>query len=388
MLINEQKINQLLDANNGIKNPEIRKLTKVMIENQLTHGTKLNEAGTSFFAGSFGGQPEDTSTFDTDALGWAGISASLVRSVWPNILAPYIVASIPMSQSTAKVFYKKAVADQSYGDYAAGRELGITINKDYTGSYAVSASEKLGQVGYGTFKSASLVLESKTVAADWRKLKTEWSIEAQAELMAAHNLSIRAEMIEDLANELASEISEELISEIKSVATSGNWDYNSSTDTGGGRWEMEKYAALYHKLIRECNAVGVSARMGQRGNWCVASPTVCAVFEALSNFIPAPLEHDLNTGNSPGTPLIGAVGGGSIRIYMNTLMDDDTMIIGFKGSNLKSGLTWCPFVPFQVHSAVDSNFNPSIGLATAYGLLKHPNISSFYRQVKCLNLPQ
>ena len=389
------KVEELLKANKGIKDPNIRKLTRIMIENQIEHGNEgLNEAGTSFFNGSFGGTPEDTSTFSSDGIGWNGLAVPIVRSVWPSLLAPYVVATVPMKSSTAKVMYMKTVADQAYTDsvtgtaYAAGTgQLGYNaVQKDFTGSYSTTASERVGIDT--TFPSASLMLDGQTCTAQYRKIRSSWSLEVQNELMASHSMDIRSEMLSELSKELVAELDLQIIDTIKSAATSGAWNFDNTSDTGSARWSMEAYAALYHKLIRECNQVAISTRMG-RASWVIASPTVCAIFESLSNFIQAPLDHDLDTGNMPATPLIGALAGGKIKVYMNTFQNDDSFTVGFKSGNLKSGLTWCPWIPLQVYNAVsESNFAPSVGLMSAYGLVQHPHIDRFYRTTKCVNLPQ
>ena len=177
-----EKIEALLNANGGIKNPTIRNNTRQLIENQLNKEAKplITEATSHFFSG-MSGQPGDVSTFDSDGFKYAGLTAPLVRRMAPALIANFVTPVQTLHGSTGKIFYYKVTANSAYTDYtktpsvgyAAGAELFAgAVDRTYSGSYSTSAGEMLSETGYSEIPEINANIHGATVTPVTRKLKS------------------------------------------------------------------------------------------------------------------------------------------------------------------------------------------------------------------------
>lgn len=383
--------------------------TAIMLENQERW---LNEGGVAWNGGSMGGQPADTSTFSTDGI-FYNIAVPMVRRTFPELIAHEIVGVQPMTGPAGVAFALryKAGGPSSYTDTTstlypgtgrAANELGYNaIDANYSGSYVTSAGEALGSkagsgvgndiglgIGAGThMNEVGLTIEKKMVEAKTRKLRSRWSLEIQQDLKAMHGVDIETEMMDILGYEITQEIDRELIDAIRAIATASSWDFDAS-DTTTGRWEIEKYRALYNRAIREANKIAITTRRGA-GNWIVASPTVCAALETLSNFIIAPVGSDINTAQT-GVARVGSIDG-RFMLYRDTFASSDSMLVGLKGkSEWDTGIIYLPYIQLMLSRAVfQDSLNPTIGLMSRYAIFSHIfGAANYYRNVTVSNMPE
>ena len=404
-----EKWKDLINLDNMPKlNKKKAESTAIMLENQERW---LNESGSTWAGSSMNGQPGDTSTFGGDGM-FYNIAVPMVRRTFPELIAHDIVGVQPMSGPAGIAFALryKAGGPSSYTDTtstlipgtgAATSELGYNaIDKNYSGSYVLSAGESLGSkagsgvgndiglgIGSGThMNEVGLTLEKKMVSAQTRKLRARWSLEIQQDLKAMHGVDIESEMMDILSYEITAEIDRELLTAIKTVAIGGTWDFNGD-DSATGRWEIEKYRALYNRAIREANKIAITTRRGA-GNWIVASPSVCAALETLSNFVLAPVNSNINTAQT-GVAKVGSIDG-RFMLYRDTFASDDSMLIGYKGSSeFDTGVVYLPYIQLMMSRATfENSLNPVIGLMTRYAIHQHIfGASNYYRNVVVSNIP-
>jgi len=397
-----EKLNQLVESWKDIleegtpfKNQKIKKSTAVMLENQMKYLTgRMNENSTSWGAGSMdpqGGGYQTSGEFHKIAI-------PMIRRTFPELIAHDLVGVQPMTGPVGLAFALRFVADNTYD---GGPEVGYNaIDKDYSGSYELSAGEALGSktgtgvgdsVGLGVgsgqhIKELSMTIEKKQVEAETRKLRSKWSLEVAQDIKAMHGLDLEEEMMDILSYEVTAEIDRELIGKIRTAAgnnaRSGNWDYAEAD----GRWEMEKYRNLYNMIIRKANGIAIDTRRGA-GNYVVASPSMCAALEALDSFATAPIDSDVNTATT-GVARIGSIGG-RMTVYRDTFADGDDLVIGYKGpSEYDTGIVYLPYIQLmQMRATFEDSFNPSIGLMSRYAILDNLfGASNYYVKITGENM--
>jgi hypothetical protein len=68
-----------------------------------------------------------------------------------------------------------------------------------------------------------------------------------------------------------------------------------------------------------------------------------------------------------------------MKIYVNTYADDDTVLVGFKGSSESDAAAfYCPYIPLMSSGVVldPSTFEPVVSFMTRYGYVELTNTAS------------
>jgi len=391
-----KKWEDILNEGNPIRSQKVKNATAIMLENQeLWLTSQLNESGSNIEA-TFNRSGSYTTNGD-----FYQIAIPMVRRTFPELVAHDLVGVQPMTGPVGLAFALRYRAGQTYNSVSHGQEVGYnTVDADYTYSATTSAQEALGSkagsgvgsdfgIGIGTgthIKEVNMTLEKAQVEAKTRKLRARWSQEVAQDLKAMHGLDLEGEMMDILSYEITQEIDRELITAIKtsatgSTATSSSWNYL----TCDGRWEGERYRALFNLLIRRANDIAITTRRGA-GNWAVCHPTVCAIFEATSAFTIWPVAGDANTAPT-GVARLGTLDG-RISVYRDTFSSVVGFLVGYKGpSAYDTGIIYLPYISLMASKATfEDSFNPTIGLMSRYGV--HSNIfgsSLYYRWVRVDN---
>jgi len=382
------KWDSILSEGTEIKRDKILKSTARMLENQNTY---ITESSTS--------QSSLVGTGYSDSGYFHQLAIPMVRRTFPELIAHDVVGVQPLTGPVGLAFALRYKASGTY-DSVSNAEIGHNyMDTSYSGSYVTSAGEGLGSnatgdvgLGIGTgvaVKEINMTVEKAQVEAATRKLRSRWSVEVAQDLKAMHGLDLEEEMLDVLAYEITAEIDREIVDAINSVATSGGWDYSSSA-TGVGRWETEKYRTLYNKIIRKANEIAVNTRRGA-GNFVIASPYVCAALESLSSFVIQPVAGDINTAVT-GVSKVGSLDG-RLAVYRDTFTshsDGDYCTVGYKGpSEYDAGIIYLPYVQLMVSKgAFEDSLQPTVGLMSRYAI--HSQIfgaENYYQYIRVHNLP-
>jgi len=239
----------------GIEDPFIKVSTAILLENQakfvIHEKMKVDE---DISAG----------TTTTGKLGtFQKFSMPLVRRVYPQLIANFIVGVQPMQGPTSQVFYVGhsrqygSIEQNIYNKYhltynnkvassiapganfdmdtqATSVELSSLFNAT-SGSasttiggfiaawpisttilgFNISAGERLTGTG---IPEINLHIEQQPVVARTRKMRALWTIEAAQDLKAYHDLDLEAELTSLLDQELRLEIDRELIEDLRNIA--------------------------------------------------------------------------------------------------------------------------------------------------------------------------
>jgi len=409
-----------------IKDAYRRNVTAMLLENQERDlkEVAVNNLGASYASSS------------TPSLGIAAsfdpVMISLVRRTMPNIIA-YDIASVqPMSGPTGLIFAMKskyvaggaigqeALFDEPDTDFSgrvpapAGLVSGSAGTGGLTGDTVfvtgsagpVSQSGRVHAGGYGAygattdplsanysvgqgmsttnletkgetgnpFQEMSFTIDKGTVTAVGRALKAEYTTELAQDLKAVHGLDAESELANILSTEILGEINREIIRTAYLTAITGAAVDNSASNTGNGRWMVERFKYLVYRIEQECNNIARQTRRG-KGNFLICSTNVASAL-SLAGLLDyaGPLNNKtIGMPDETGDLFVGTLNG-RIKVYVDPFVSADYCLVGYKGSNpYDAGMFYCPYVPLQMVRAVDTNtFQPKIAFKTRYGMATNP----------------
>ena len=402
-----------------IKDPHRRAVTAQLLENQTQANRQQAEALT-----------EDTAPVNVTAnVGkYDPVLISLVRRAMPNLIAYDVCGVQPMTGPTglifamrpkyvsggalgADAFYNEADTDFAGAGTHAGTNPAV-LNDSTPGTYttgngmSTAAAEVRGTDGNPAFAEMGFEIEKVTVEAKSRALKAKYSVELAQDLKAIHGLDAETELSNILSSEILAEINREVIRSIYTTAkvgadvgTAAAGVFDLDVDSNG-RWSVEKFKGLLFQIERDANAVAKATRRG-KANFIICSSDVASALAmaGVLDYAPA-LSTNLQVDDTGNT--FAGVLQGRYKVYVDPYATGDFYVVGYKGASAyDAGLFYAPYVPLQMHKAVDdTSFQPKIGFKTRYGLVANPfaegttkgagaltaNSNVFFRRVKVTNI--
>jgi len=214
-------------------------------------------------------------------------------------------------------------------------------------------------------KPMDLEVVTDSVETKSRKLSAAYSLESADDLNSLDGLDIESELSQSLGDEILRELDRELLGELHGVAgTSIPFDF-ANVD---GRYAGEKLAAMMIAFDNLSDQIALKTKKAG-ATWMVVSPKVFTGMKNASNssFVPA------NNGQlTPSTTLYVGTFGAGVSVYVDPYAETDTVLMGYKGSELDTGYVYCPYIPLSSSGVV---VNPETGdhrvmLRTRYGLHK------------------
>jgi hypothetical protein len=230
----------------------------------------------------------------------------------------------------------------------------------------------------------TLSIDSDSVAAITRKLKTSWSLEAAQDLKAVHNIDAESTLTDLMADEMVAEIDREIINDLI-IASAVRATHNFATGAGASVNFTDRNIALLYKTLEVANIIH---RLTLRGpaNWMVTSADIASKFEQLNDFRGSDaLAMD---GIDVGITTAGTVQG-KLKLYKDPLFPNCKILMGFKGSSvLDSGYFYAPYIPLlSTPTVLDPNsFTPNKGIMTRYGKKLIEDGGLYYGVVTVSNL--
>ena len=320
-------------------------------------------------------------------------------------------------KATNEAFYNEADTTHSGTGTQTSNATAPTYTAYSVGTgFSTTTAETLGgsATGDAAWSEMSFTIEKTSVEAQTRGLRALYSTEVQQDLKATHGLDAETELSNILSTEILAEINREITNRIRQVAkiapaealysngsvvldsngaptlgTVGLFDLDANTD---GRWQAEKFKALLFKINKEANAIAKDTRRG-RGNFIVCSSDVASALDLSGKLDYAPAVDNNLTVDDTGNTFVGVLQG-RFKVYVDPYLGYDEIIVGYKGgSQMDAGFFYCPYVPLQMHRAVDpGTFQPRIAFKTRYGVVANPfttlnaNANHYYRKFKVANL--
>ena len=469
----------------GIEDQTVMENTAILLENQAR--SIIHDRAESGFPITEATHVGQLGTFQK-------FSFPLVRRIFPQLIANKIIGTQPMQGPVSQVFYLGyrrshngthqtiySKYNMIYGGMEAGPNGNIgalevstdtagagsksfssltQIGGDYTppsgtvggriaawpsgtaATYNAPWSVSAGEVLSGAnIPEIALHLEQQSVNARTRKFRALWTIEAQQDLKAYHNLDLERELTSLLTNEVRLEIDRELIEDVRSLAYDigsvggfkrGYLDMGNSNnfpsdgiDFTGGKYLYEldpansaattlgtnpsgtdrniflvDFAAsslgfapqhighVYSNLLAVVNFASqhiYKTTYRGPGNWIVTSPFMAAVMHSA-----AKLEGGIESkeAGTLGTNILyKGKWLGQFDVYVDPLYPEDEILMGYKGGNeMESGLIHCPYIPIQMGPTITNpeDFQPRKGLLTRYGKVAVTPEARFYRVIRVI----
>ena len=412
---------------------------------------------------------------------WQKWAFPLIRRVYPELLANKIVGVQPMDGPVSQVFYVghdrsyQGTSQNVYSKYnltyrgqvasaldnltglasmastgthtsAVSGFAGATGNTDLldtigkqiaaypTTTRLTQFNTSAGEVMSGTsIPEISFSIQQQPIVARTRKFRTLWTIEAQQDLRAYHNLDLEKEVTELMSQEVQLEIDRELVEDLRMLAydvqgtfgafnrgaldlgNSNNFNDNddypaadflydlastvptSETPTSDNIYFFDHAAnaaltaprhagQLYANLLATVNFAAYDIhRTTYRGpgNFILTSPVVAAMLESA-----AKLEGGVADGDWT-CPTNGIVWKGKLAgrydLYVDPIYPEGEILIGYKGANaMECGYVYAPYIPVLPLDTVinPEDFQPRKGLLTRYGRAAITPSSRWYRVIR------
>jgi len=230
----------------------------------------------------------------------------------------------------------------------------------------------------------TLSIDSDSVAAITRKLKTSWSLEAAQDLKSVHNIDAESTLTDLMADEMVAEIDREIINDLI-IAAAIRATHNFATAAGASVNFTDRNIALMYKTLEVANIIHRTTLRGP-ANWMVMSADICSKFEQLNDFRAS--DAFTTEGVDIGIMNVGTLQG-KMKIYKDPLFPNCKILMGFKGSSvLDAGYFYAPYIPLlSTPTVLDPNsFTPNKGIMTRYGKKLIEDGGLYYATITVSNL--
>ena len=230
----------------------------------------------------------------------------------------------------------------------------------------------------------TLSIDSDSVSAITRKLKTSWSLEAAQDLKSVHNIDAESTLTDLMADEMVAEIDREIINDLI-IASAIRADHNFATAAGASVNFTDRNIALMYKSLEVANIIHRTTLRGP-ANWMVMSADIASKFEQLNDFRAS--DAFTTEGADIGIMNVGTIQG-KMRLYKDPLFPNCKILMGFKGSSvLDAGYFYAPYIPLlSTPTVLDPNsYSPSKGIMCRYGKKLIEDGGLYYATINVSNL--
>lgn len=318
----------------------------------------------------------------------------LIRRTMPALLAMDLVGVQPMSTPrgivrTLRFRYSETTNDTAGGTpvVTAGTEASgqnvyekyskLALNGNYDDVDALDPFEQTEYLEGNRGKPMDLEVLTQAVEPMSRKLSAAYSLEAADDLQALDGLDIESELSQTLGDQILRDLDRELLGELNGLAgTVEAFDF-ANVD---GRYAGEKLAALTIALDNLSAQIAMKTKKGG-ATFMVVSQRVFTALKNASNtsFVPVNSFNATNGGDLRiSSSLFVGMFGPNVRVYVDPYATTDTVLMGYKGSDIDTGFVYSPYIPLQSSGVVR---NPETGdfrvmMRTRYALTKFTNTAT------------
>lgn len=246
--------------------------------------------------------------------------------------------------------------------YATGA-CSFTFSLAPDASTNIVASYNYDMEGNANVPEVDLSLVSTPVQAITRKLRSKWSLEAQADFRNLHGLEAELELVAAIANEIKFEIDREVVTDLKKLATNtvptGYW----SKTPGAGISYTEHKLSFVDELIKASNEIYRSTQRAV-GTWVTCGLDVATIIESLPGFKPS----GVILSGTRGVYHAGTLNG-RWEIFKDANYAANEYLVGYKGETMwETGYIYAPYVPiYTTPTVMLDDFMGRKGIASRYG---------------------
>jgi len=314
----------------------------------------------------------------------AKVMLPLIRRVMPTVMAYDLVGVQPMDGPVGLIrTLRFKLADTSPADgsgYVAGQEAlsPYTLGAWYSGNESITdpAGAVTAKLEAAPGNRLQTELLTQRVEAKTRRLSARFTLEAMQDAESQYGTSIESELSTGMATQIVQDIDQEIISRLYSLAGVVRDTFDQNRTSGVATSVVDEHAALASMINRYANDIGRRVRQGA-ANFAVCSYDIVSVLQdaKASAFVRTTSgDFEAPTNNKA----VGTLNG-SMRVFVNTLAADNTILIGYKGSDETSAAAfYCPYIPVvATPTMMDPNdFTYVMGMQTRYGWADFTSVSS------------
>jgi hypothetical protein len=230
----------------------------------------------------------------------------------------------------------------------------------------------------------TLSIDSDSVAATTRRLKTSWSLEAAQDMKAVYDMDAEDTLLNLMADEVVAEVDREILNDLL-VAAAIRSTHNFATAAGASVNFSDRNLALMYKVLEMSNIIHRTTLRGP-ANWMVTSADLSSKFEQLNDFRAS--DAFATEGVNLGILNVGQLQS-RMKLYKDPLFPNCKILMGFKGPTaLDTGYIYAPYVPLLSTPTVmnPDSFVPSKGVMTRYGKKLLEDGGLFYATLNVTNL--
>jgi hypothetical protein len=303
-----------------------------------------------------------------------GLGTGAQQAFTPNL------AYTPIKPGTVKIVATITGAEVEITDDGNGKLTGAALAGPGTINYAIGAtsftyttapdaatnlvaSYNYDLEGNAAVPEVDLSLVSTPVQAITRKLRSKWSLEAQADFRNIHGLEAELELVAAIANEIKFEVDREVVTDLKKLATNTNPTGLWSKTPGAGISYTEHKLSFVDEMIKCSNEI---YRATQRavGTWAICGLDVATIIESLPGFKPS----GVVLSGTRGVYHAGTLNG-RWEIFKDANYTSTEYLVGYKGETMwETGYIYAPYVPiYTTPTVMLDDFMGRKGIASRYG---------------------
>jgi len=305
----------------------------------------------------------------------------LIKRVMPTVMAHELVGVQPLTGpsgliTTMRVRYATTSPVDGTGIIAGQEALSPYLtgawysgNEDMANPGAADTAVLEGVGG----NDVNIEFVKQDVKAGSRRLKARFTLEAMQDAQSQYGANVEQELTSVLAQQIVVDIDQEILAKLFAIAGVARGEYDQAQVSGVATSVVDEHAALAVLINRHSNDIARRIRTAS-ANWLVVSHSVLSVLQSA-----CASQFARTTDGSFEAPTnnkyVGTLNN-TLKTYVNTYATDDTILIGYKGSDeISAAAYYCPYIPVMSSGTVlDPNtFENVMALVTRYGFVAMTN---------------
>ncbi len=305
----------------------------------------------------------------------------LIKRVMPTVMAHELVGVQPLTGpsgliTTMRVRYATTSPVDGTGIIAGQEALSPYLtgawysgNEDMANPGAADTAVLEGVGG----NDVNIEFVKQDVKAGSRRLKARFTLEAMQDAQSQYGANVEQELTSVLAQQIVVDIDQEILAKLFAIAGVARGEYDQAQVSGVATSVVDEHAALAVLINRHSNDIARRIRTAS-ANWLVVSHSVLSVLQSA-----CASQFARTTDGSFEAPTnnkyVGTLNN-TLKTYVNTYATDDTILIGYKGSDeISAAAYYCPYIPVMSSGTVldPQTFENVMALVTRYGFVAMTN---------------
>lgn len=307
----------------------------------------------------------------------------VIRRVAPTVIANEIMGVQPMTGPLGYVYtlrfrYAETVGAPTPVTQGTEALAPLDIARFYSGnenSNNPAGANTSALEGSGG-RALNLQLVNQAIEAKSRKLRANWTFEAQQDAMSQVGIDVEEELMALLAQEITAEIDQEMLFKLRAIPGGPSVTFDQNNVSGVGTFVGDEHAALATLILYRANIIAQRTRRGP-ANWAVVSPAALTILQSATTSALA--RSTEGAFESPTNVKFVGVLNDTIRVYSDTYADPDTsVLIGYKGSDTDAAAFYAPYVPLMSTPVIvdPQTYQPTVSFMTRYGYTEFTNTAT------------